>query len=88
MRGFRIACENNFLIASVLGVCDSNRIAHPNDIARFGPLMPGKQPQTAGETNKTIKTTVLQMFGCFPALLVRTQWSSCAAQQHLVQKKR
>ena len=37
---FRIASEENkktFRIASDLGVCDSNRIAHRGCIARFGP---------------------------------------------------
>ena len=38
--GFRIASEKKklFRIASDLGVCDSNRIAHRGCIARFGPL--------------------------------------------------
>ena len=36
--GFRIASEKLFRIASDLGVCDSNRIAHRGCIARFGPL--------------------------------------------------
>ena len=35
---FRIAGEKLFRIASDLGVCDSNRIAHRGCIARFGPL--------------------------------------------------
>ena len=35
---FGIASENAFHIASDLGVCDSNRIAHRGCIARFGPL--------------------------------------------------
>ena len=35
---FRIASEKKFGIASDLGVCDSNRIAHRGCIARFGPL--------------------------------------------------
>ena len=35
---FRIASEKLFRIASDLGVCDSNRIAHRGGIARFGPL--------------------------------------------------
>ena len=38
---FRIAKVNKkklFRIASDLGVCDSNRIAHRGCIARFGPL--------------------------------------------------
>ena len=39
--GFRIASEKLFRIASDLGVCDSNRIAHCGCIARFGPLSSG-----------------------------------------------
>ena len=38
LMGFRIASEKLFRIASDLGVCDSNRIAHRGCIARFGPL--------------------------------------------------
>ena len=41
---FRIASEKKkkklFHIASDLGMCDSNRIAHRGCIARFGPLSP------------------------------------------------
>ena len=37
--GFHIASlAKNFRIASELGMCDSNRIAHRGCIARFGPL--------------------------------------------------
>ena len=35
---FRIATKHFFRIASDLGMCDSNRIAHRGCIARFGPL--------------------------------------------------
>ena len=35
---FRVASEQTFRIASDLGMCDSNRIAHRGCIARFGPL--------------------------------------------------
>ena len=38
LRGFHIAREKLFCIASDLGVCDSNHIAHRGGIARFGPL--------------------------------------------------
>ena len=36
--GFRIKTKKLFRIASDLGVCDSNRIAHRGCIARFNPL--------------------------------------------------
>ena len=40
---FRIASGNMFGIASDLGVCDSNRVAHRGCIARFGPLSSQKK---------------------------------------------
>ena len=46
--GFHIASEKTFRIASDLGVCDSNRIAHRGCIARFGPLSSPRRTLSEG----------------------------------------
>ena len=53
--GFRIASEKTFRIASDLGVCDSNRIAHRGCIARFGPLSPEQSTPPPPRREKNTK---------------------------------